>query len=63
MEQKTPKDSTKLAGRNFKADDYNAADTLSSGLATTHEQVSDVYAEGDISAVIDHSKKQNSEEK
>ncbi|MBL4954436.1 YozQ family protein [Neobacillus sp. OS1-32] len=29
-------------------------DQLSSGLAETHEQVSDVYAEGEIGAVIDN---------
>ncbi|MBS4197699.1 YozQ family protein [Lederbergia citri] len=47
------KDSLKLAGRMYDVQDYGREDTLSSGLATTHEQVSDAYMEGEIKAVID----------
>ncbi|WP_226666360.1 YozQ family protein [Metabacillus litoralis] len=46
--------STDLAGRTYEVRDYKAEDTLSSGLATSHEQVSDAYMEGEIKAVIDH---------
>lgn len=53
MESKTPKDSTKIAGRIYHTEDYKKQDDLSSGLATTHEQVSDAYMEGEIGAVID----------
>jgi hypothetical protein len=45
--------STDIAGRNYHTDDYQKNDALSSGLATTHEQVSDTYMEGEIGAVID----------
>ncbi|MBS4176499.1 YozQ family protein [Lederbergia citrea] len=47
------KDSLNLAGRTYEVEDYNRKDTLSAGLATTHEQVSDAYMEGEIGAVID----------
>ncbi|MDP4083139.1 MAG: YozQ family protein [Bacillota bacterium] len=53
MNKKLPNDSTKLAGRTFDTSDYEKNDTLSNGLATTHEQVSDTYTEGEIGAVID----------
>ena len=44
---------TDVAGRMFDTADYEKKDQLSSGLATTHEQVSDTYMEGEIGAVID----------
>ena len=47
------KDSLNLAGRMYDVQDYTREDILSSGLATTHEQVSDAYMEGEIHAVID----------
>ncbi|MBS4208739.1 YozQ family protein [Bacillus sp. FJAT-50079] len=47
------KNSLTLAGRTYEVQDYNRKDTLSSGLATTHEQVSEVYMEGEIKAVVD----------
>lgn len=53
MRKKVPNESTNLAGRTFNPSDYQKDDTLSSALSTTHEQVSDVYMEGEISAVID----------
>jgi hypothetical protein len=53
MNDKVSNDSTKLAGRTYDTSDYQKKDNLSSGLATTHEQVSDTYMEGEIGAVID----------
>jgi hypothetical protein len=37
------KDNLNLAGRDYQVEDYQGNDQLSSGLATTHEQVSDSY--------------------
>ncbi|MDR7000564.1 YozQ family protein [Neobacillus niacini] len=48
MTKKNQNESTEIAGRNFDASDYQKNDALSSGLATTHEQVSDTYMEGVI---------------
>ncbi len=53
MEKKYPKKGTEVAGSFFHPSYYQNTDPLSSGFATTHEQVSDVYAEGEIGAVID----------
>ncbi|MFY0780900.1 YozQ family protein [Peribacillus simplex] len=54
MDSKQSKnESSEIAGRTYDVSDYKREDTLSSGLATTHEQVSDTYAEGEIKAVID----------
>jgi hypothetical protein len=53
MNNKVSSDSTKLAGRTYDTGDYQKKDNLSSGLATTHEQVSDTYMEGEMGAVID----------
>lgn len=47
------KESLKLAGRMYDVKDYDRKDTLSQGLAITHEQVSDAYMEGEIGGVID----------
>ncbi|MBA2875200.1 YozQ family protein [Thermaerobacillus caldiproteolyticus] len=49
----TTQDSVKIAGRQYKPSDYECSSSLSSALATTHEQVSDVYTEGTIEAVVD----------
>ncbi|CAH0277885.1 YozQ family protein [Peribacillus simplex] len=46
-------ESSEIAGRIYDVSDYKREDSLSSGLATTHEQVSDTYAEGEIKAVVD----------
>lgn len=43
----------KIAGKHYKVEDYTKSDQASSGLATTHEQVSDAYMEGEINAVVD----------
>ena len=53
MDKKKLNESTEIAGRTFETSDYQKNDELSSGLATTHEQVSDAYMEGEIGAVID----------
>lgn len=53
MDQKNNKHSSELANRYYEPEDYKRKDQLSSGLATTHEQVSDAYAEGEIKAVMD----------
>ncbi|PLT35050.1 YozQ family protein [Bacillus sp. V5-8f] len=37
-------DSTEIAGRTFDFEDYNKDEEVSSGLAETHEQMSDHYA-------------------
>jgi hypothetical protein len=50
---KNQKDSLDLAGRQYEVEDYNRNDQLSSGLATTHEQVSDTYMEGEITPVVE----------
>lgn len=42
-----------LAGKIYDVKDYQATDTLSAGIATTHEQASDAYMEGEIHPVID----------
>ncbi|MBL3640840.1 YozQ family protein [Bacillus sp. RHFB] len=54
MDSKQSKnESSEVAGRIYDVSDYKREDTLSSGLARTHEQVSDTYVEGEIKAVID----------
>ncbi|MFA1710317.1 YozQ family protein [Peribacillus frigoritolerans] len=54
MDSKQSKnESSEVAGRIYDVSDYKREDPLSSGLAQTHEQVSDTYAEGEIKAVID----------
>ena len=42
-----------VAGSFYHPSYYKESDTLSAGLATTHEQASDTYTEGEIGAVID----------
>lgn len=44
-------------GRIYEVDDYKQKDTLSAGLAQTHEQVSDTFMEGDIEPVNMNGKK------
>lgn len=53
MGNQTPdKENLNLAGRYYEVEDYNRDDQLSSGLAITHEQVSDTYMEGDSDPLI-----------
>ncbi|KLV23900.1 sporulation protein YozQ [Niallia circulans] len=53
MKKQNSDQSTELAGRYYNPSDYEKKDQLSSGLATTHEQATDTYTEGEIGAVID----------
>lgn len=53
MEKKNNANVPDVAGRTYHLSDYHKNDEVSSGLATTHEQVSDTYAEGEIGAVVD----------
>jgi|GEM_PF-1418610 len=53
LTNKKDQESSGLANRYYEQEDYQRNDQLSSGLATTHEQVSDTLAEGEIHAVID----------
>ncbi len=46
-------ESEKIAGRLYEASDYTRKDETSSGLAVTHEQVSDSLTEGTIDGVIE----------
>jgi Protein of unknown function (DUF4025) len=50
--KKINKDALEVAGRNYEVEDYKRKDTLSSGLAKTHEQVSDTFMEGETQAII-----------
>ncbi|MFE4240647.1 YozQ family protein [Peribacillus butanolivorans] len=51
--KESKKDSLDIAGRIYDVSDYKRKDTLSSGLAKTHEQVSDTYMEGEMQSVVD----------
>ncbi|WP_010283557.1 YozQ family protein [Bacillus timonensis] len=50
MKDKLQNSTEDLAARHYQPEDYGKNDQLSSGLATTHEQVSDSYMEGEIQA-------------
>lgn len=52
--EKNSSNSSKIAGKVFDPSDYQKKDTLSSGLATTHEQFSDSYMEGEIGGVMEN---------
>ena len=51
MKKTNTNETAKIAGKTYEVEDYQASDTLSSGLATTHEQASDAYMEGEVNAV------------
>lgn len=53
MDKKEKKSSSEIAGRYYSPDDYQKNDQVSSGLATTHEQVSDTFTEGEIGGVME----------
>ncbi|XKB96279.1 YozQ family protein [Niallia sp. JL1B1071] len=53
LKKKNADQNTEVAGRVFDPSDYEKKNQLSSGLATTHEQATDTYTEGEIGAVID----------
>ncbi|KIV53236.1 hypothetical protein AM501_30120 [Aneurinibacillus migulanus] len=44
-----------IGNKTYETSDYQAKSQASGGLATTHEQVSDVYMEGTVEATIEHS--------
>ncbi|HLO11672.1 MAG TPA: YozQ family protein [Pseudoneobacillus sp.] len=56
MEKNTPNKNNNanlnLAGRDYQVEDYKRDDQLSSGLATTHEQVSDSYMVGETDSLV-----------
>ncbi|WP_066067860.1 YozQ family protein [Neobacillus soli] len=52
MDHKKANPKKEVAGSFYHPSYYQEKDDLSAGLATTHEQVSDVYMEGDISAAV-----------
>jgi hypothetical protein len=53
MKKNTPNnDSSTIAGRDYQVEDYKRDDQLSSGLATSHEQVSDSYMMGEVDSLI-----------
>lgn len=51
--EKNNQENLQLAGRQYDVADYTKNDQVSSGLATTHEQVSDAYMEGEVKSVLD----------
>ncbi|MEH7385344.1 YozQ family protein [Bacillus sp. JJ1521] len=56
MKDKLQNSTEELAARHYQPGDYEKNDELSSGLATTHEQVSDSYMEGEIAASSNNTK-------
>ncbi|MEH7222708.1 YozQ family protein [Bacillus sp. JJ1566] len=61
MKDKLQNNTEGLAARHYQPGDYEKNDELSSGLATTHEQVSDSYMEGEITAPFNNSKAKKEE--
>ncbi|MDR4887235.1 YozQ family protein [Fredinandcohnia sp. QZ13] len=57
MKDKLENSTEELAARHYQPGDYEKDDQLSSGLATTHEQVSDSYMEGEIAAPFNNKTK------
>ncbi len=53
MDKKQKKASERMAEKNYESDDYKRNRELSSGLATTHEQVSDTLTKGTVDRKID----------
>jgi hypothetical protein len=53
------KESLNLANRYYETEDYKRNDQLSSGLAETHEQVSDSFMEGEIKPASNHASSQD----
>ncbi|APH04856.1 YozQ family protein [Bacillus weihaiensis] len=45
------KQEQELAGKTYRVEDYQKTNTVSSGMATSHEQVSDAYMQGEITEV------------
>ncbi|WP_075981689.1 YozQ family protein [Bacillus massilinigeriensis] len=53
MKERNQNEQAGIADRVYEPEDYQKKDQVSSGLATTHEQVSDTFTEGEIHAVLD----------
>ncbi len=53
--------STEVAGRMYESADYQRGDALSKGLAMTHEQASDSYAEGEVGGEVERKSDANDE--
>lgn len=53
MKERNQIEQAGIADRVYEPEDYQKKDQVSSGLATTHEQVSDTFTEGEIQAVLD----------
>ncbi|ASS99694.1 MULTISPECIES: YozQ family protein [Geobacillus] len=51
---KEKKQPLEITGRQYDPSDYESDSFLGAALSETHEQVSDVYAEGTIEAAVDH---------
>jgi hypothetical protein len=51
--KRNPNNNTEVAGSFYHPSDYKRNNTVSSGIATSHEQAMDAYKEGEIGAVID----------
>ncbi|MFB6467113.1 YozQ family protein [Cytobacillus sp. Hz8] len=54
MKGKNQNNDYPVANRVYQSEDYQRKDEVSSGLATTHEQVSDTFTEGEIQSVIEN---------
>ncbi|CAM4003173.1 YozQ family protein [Mesobacillus thioparans] len=52
---------TEVAGRMYETADYQRDDELSKGLAMTHEQASDSYAEGEVGGKVERKSDANDE--
>lgn len=61
MQNKSKLKSSKIAGRNYESSDYDRNDFLSSGLAQSHEQVSDTFVEGTIDGKIKRANEQTND--
>ncbi|SFC79046.1 Protein of unknown function [Bacillus sp. OV322] len=57
-DNKKQNSTSEIAGKHFKVEDYKKDDQLSSGLAETHEQVSDDYMAGTIDQEAKRGKEQ-----
>jgi hypothetical protein len=53
LNQTKQNSSNKVAEKNYEPSDYKSKTELNAGLAVTHEQVSDTWAEGNSDAIID----------
>jgi hypothetical protein len=53
LHQKQNDSNLNVANKYYEPSDYKKKNELSSGLAITHEQVSDTWSEGNSEAVID----------